>query len=177
MITTTALITGLVCFELYKVIQHKKAELCRNSFVNLALPFMTMSEPVSAKKCYSNIWTLWDRFDISEGKDITIKELCEKIKKEHNLDIVAIQYYSAIVWHFMWSKGKKDEREKIPIGDLLQKLMGKKFPKKQKYVELNITAMLDGKPLESVPPVKLQFRFPKKKKLSRLPLPKKKKTS
>eukprot|EP00736_Rhodelphis_marinus_P003571 Rmarinus@m.19049 len=47
--TATALATGFVCLELYKVIQDHKMEQFRNLFANLALPLFAMSEPVGPK--------------------------------------------------------------------------------------------------------------------------------
>jgi hypothetical protein len=44
---------GLICIELYKIIQHKNVNELRNSFVNLALPLFTSMEPEPPKstKC------------------------------------------------------------------------------------------------------------------------------
>merc|ERR1719356_1464040 len=49
--TTTALVAGLVCLELYKTVGTARADVpkldsYKNAFVNLAIPFMTLSEPM-----------------------------------------------------------------------------------------------------------------------------------
>lgn len=72
--TTTALATGLVGLELLKVIQHKKIEDCRNNFVNLALPFFAMAEPIPAKQYEFNElkWSVWDRWILKGEGPFTI---------------------------------------------------------------------------------------------------------
>ena len=42
---------GLVCLELYKVVQDVPIEKYRNTFANLALPLFAMSEPVDSQVC------------------------------------------------------------------------------------------------------------------------------
>jgi len=106
--TTTEMITGLVCLELYKVVQKAEMEKMRNSFINLALPSFVQSEPMPCVvnksdpkkmlKCYPEGWTLWDSFVIDEG-DLTFQELLDVFKKKHGLTPISISCGKALIYN------------------------------------------------------------------------------
>lgn len=67
MVTTTAVVSGLICLEMIKILQGKPLDHFKNGFVNLALPFFGFSEPIQPQKTKVRegwVWTLWDRFDV-----------------------------------------------------------------------------------------------------------------
>jgi ubiquitin-activating enzyme E1 len=113
--TTTALVTGLVCLELYKIIdQRKTLEDYKNGFVNLSLPFMAFSEPIPAPKFKFNEteWTLWDRFNL-QG-DMTLKQIIEFFKNNHELEVTMMSCGQTMVYGSFMPKKKLDERMNLP---------------------------------------------------------------
>jgi len=127
--TTTSLVTGLDCLELYKVIQgHKKIESYKNGFVNLALPFFAFSEPIAApaKEYNQTKWTLWDCFKI-QG-DMTLKEFLDHFKSEFGLEVTMMSQGVCMLYSFFLNKDKREERMNLPLSEVVQKVSKKRIP-------------------------------------------------
>lgn len=134
--TTTSLVTGLVCLELYKLVnKSEKIETYKNGFINLALPFFGFSEPIpAAQMTYNGIdFTLWDSFEVQgkkeDGAEMTINGLIEYFKSKHNLEITMISQGVSMLYSFFMPPAKLKERLATPISATVEKLSKKKINK------------------------------------------------
>ncbi|XP_040573095.1 ubiquitin-like modifier-activating enzyme 1 [Lepeophtheirus salmonis] len=163
--TTTSLVAGLISLELYKLVQgHKKVEQFKNGFVNLALPFVTFSEPIRApiSKYYDNEWTLWDRFviDNSDGEEMTLKQFVEFFKNKHGLEISMITQGVSMLYSFFMSGTSREERLKMPMSKVVSVVSKKCIPPHVKALVFEIICNdRDGEDVE-IPFV--QYNLPKK---------------
>lgn len=132
--TTTSLVTGLVCLELYKVIDGKKdLESYKNGFVNLALPFFGFSEPIAAKKQkYGETeWTLWDRFEFKNNP--TLKEIIDYFQQKHKLEVSMVSQGVSMLWSSFVGKKKSEERLPMPFTQLVETVSKKPVPSHTKH--------------------------------------------
>ncbi|CAJ0755253.1 721_t:CDS:10 [Entrophospora sp. SA101] len=127
--TTTSLITGLVCLELYKIIAGKnKLEDYKNGFVNLALPFIGFSEPIAMPKFkYHDVeWSIWDRFEV-DG-DLTLQEFLDHFKNQHELDVTMLSCGVSMLYSFFLMGKKREERLRMRISRLIETISKKPVP-------------------------------------------------
>lgn len=121
--TTTALVSGLVFIELYKLVQgFNTLEPFKNGFINLALPFFGFSTPMPVPKLkyYDNEFTIWDRFEIK--KDMTLKEFIDYFKNEHKLEITMISQGNTLLYSFFLSKEKREERLGLKMTEVVKRV-------------------------------------------------------
>lgn len=112
--TTTALVTGLVILELYKVIDGKDdIEQYKNGFINLALPFFGFSEPIASSKVkYQGtdgevtIDKLWGRYEVD---DITLQEFLDYFEKQ-GLSIVMVSSGVSLLYASFYPPSKVKDR-------------------------------------------------------------------
>ena len=159
--TATAMVTGLVCLEVYKYVQnHKMIESYRSAFVNLALPFFGFSEPVPPKrqKYLDKEFTLWDRFEVKG--DMTLEELIEYFKKTHKLAPNMISAGMSVIYspHFMRQASKAQDMKR-KISELYETVTKSKIPPHVRSLTLDMLCDdLEGNDVEDVPYIKYTFR-------------------
>ncbi|KAG2058920.1 ubiquitin-activating enzyme E1 [Suillus hirtellus] len=140
--TTTALVVGLVCLELYKIIDGKnKIDDFKNGFINLALPFFGFSEPIDvAKNKFQNTeWTLWDRLEFKN--DPTLKEFIAWFKTTHNLDVSMVSQGVSMLWSSFTDKKKSAERMPMKFTRLVEHVSKKPIPPHAKHLLVEVMLM------------------------------------
>ncbi|XP_045498764.1 ubiquitin-like modifier-activating enzyme 1 [Colias croceus] len=126
--TTTSVVAGLVCLELYKLAQgFNTLDVFKNGFVNLALPFFGFSEPIAAptNTYYDKKWTLWDRFEVKG--EVTLQEFIDYFKNEHKLEITMLSQGVCMLYSFFMPKNKRQERLNLPMSEVVTKVSKKKL--------------------------------------------------
>jgi ubiquitin-activating enzyme E1 len=126
--TTTALVTGLVCFELYKIVAPwtpKTVEPYKCGYINLALPLFTFSEPVACKKNKAGSWewTMWDK--ISLKGPLTLKQVLQKFRDEYKVDVSMLSYGVSILYS---SFSQKPERQNMTMEKLITEVTKVNIP-------------------------------------------------
>ncbi|KAM0488109.1 hypothetical protein ACHAP7_001099 [Fusarium lateritium] len=142
--TTTALVTGLVVLELYKIIDGKdNLEQYKNGFINLALPFFGFSEPIASPKVeYQGpdgkvtLDKIWDRFEI---EDITLQELLDTFKAK-GLSISMLSSGVSLLYASFFPPSKLKERYAMKLSKLVETISKKPIPSHQKEVIFEIVA-------------------------------------
>jgi len=151
-VTTTASVVGFVNLELYKLVaQKKRIEDYRNTFLNIALPFIGQAEPLPpVKKSFGkNTFTLWDRIDIKQG-DITLGQLLQYFRKKYEIEIDMLGVGSALIFA-SWMASKTKERLPKKITEIVREVTQKPLPPSP-YLMLEPTATdLDGNDIDDLP--------------------------
>ncbi|KAK2857775.1 hypothetical protein Q7C36_005694 [Tachysurus vachellii] len=156
--TTTAATSGLMCLELYKLVQgHQQISSFRTSFLNMAASYYLMSQPFEepvftvAGKEYS----LWDQFLVQgrkEGQEeMTVEELLKYVKENYHLTITALFYGPALLY------SNHSDRLKQRVSDVVLMVTKNELPVHMQMLEL-IPSFAEDEDCEKVPPVRYIFR-------------------
>lgn len=165
--TTTSLVTGLVCLEVYKLAQAKPLESYRNTFVNLALPFLAASEPIPPATRVTTFpgqeewrWSIWDRLDIDLGSSPTLEQLLGYFKEKYKVECSMLSFGRSMLYFDvgMGVSAKLKARLGRPVKDLCIEIAKVEITEADKYVTLE--ACLQDEDFEDIeiPSVRLRIR-------------------
>ena len=156
--TTTALVTGLVNLELYKLLDNKrKLESYSNAFVNLALPLIAFSDPMPAPvhKFNDEEWTLWSRFEVD---DMPLRDFIQYFHDKHGLDITLVSGNMAMLYADFMPPKKKEERLPMRMRELVEHVTKKPIDQCHEFLSIEIMADdRNGEDVE-VPSVTVRIR-------------------
>jgi len=136
--TTTSMVAGLVCLEMYKLVQAKPLDHFKNGFANLALPFFGFSEPVEAP-CHEyngEKWNLWSRLDVNDNS-ITLEGFLTHFKTKYKLELTMVSCGVSIVYSMFSAKSKARMQDKLV--DIIKEV-GIEIAPNQKYLRFEICA-------------------------------------
>jgi hypothetical protein len=172
--TTTAAIAGLQTIELIKLLKLKVTgkddpTLLRNTFLNLAVPFLTMSEPAPPpmQKLHSELKvSVWDRWEVTVKRASgTIGEIVSEVQSRFKLHARDILLGAVPVFFYALRDRNRDIYEQPdflePIAALLEEKTG---CRPGDFVDLTITFVdpasnkTEDSVLENVPTVRVIFK-------------------
>lgn len=162
--TTTALVTGLVCMEVYKILQEKSLESYKNWFLNLALPQFSCSEPLPPAKTTALIkgeewkWSAWDSLEL-EGSDITLSGLFDIMKNKYGLEVTMLSHGVSILYSFFANKKKIAERLPMTLPKIVELVTKRQIPDLQKYLIFEVCVNdIETDEEREVPYIRLKLR-------------------
>jgi ubiquitin-activating enzyme E1 len=141
--TTTAMVTGLVCLEIMKIIQGKELEAYRNAFCNMALPLFTMSEPKAPESTTAKLktgdweWNMWDTLKLELG-NCTLQEFLDHFEEELGLDVNMITFGSAMIFAFFTPMKKLKVRKKMRMTELVELITKESLPEGVTSLKLDV---------------------------------------
>ncbi|GLC36229.1 E1 ubiquitin-activating protein [Pleodorina starrii] len=154
--TATAVATGMVCLELYKVVlPGKPLEAYRNTFANLALPLFAMAEPIPPKVTKHNelSWSLWDRWTL-EG-DLTVQQVLDWFS-EKGLSAYSISCGPALLYNNIFPKHV--ERLNKKMSELVVTVAKMELPAARDHFDVVVACEDDAGEDLDVPLVSIKFR-------------------
>jgi len=102
---------------------------------------------------------LWDRFEIDEGKELTLKEFIEYFKNKHRLEITMISSGVSMIYSFFMAKDKLNERLPKKLSEVISTVSKQSLPenKENLVLEICVNRIEDDEEVD-VPYVKYRFR-------------------
>merc|ERR1712139_163902 len=152
--TTTAMITGLVSSELWKIATRSERKLddFKNAFVNLAIPLWLFSEPMPPLKTVSKDYdpvimgpvrakpegfSTWNKVTIDIG-DATLGQFVDFLGTDPGVEVMIISVGNACLYNAYLPKHKTRKQQKVT--ELYEQITGTKISQKRNYLTIEVSA-------------------------------------
>lgn len=152
--TTTAMICGFVCMEMYKIhcIVPKKLSDYRSGFINLAISMFSLSEPIEDQKkplagTDKKFSVLWDTLNLNG--DLTVKQYIETIKQQWGVRVMTIAVGRYQIYASYMKAALKKERMEKTITEIYAQIIKHPIPDYQQF--LRIQSLCYNDEMEEVP--------------------------
>jgi hypothetical protein len=166
--TTTSCVSALQTIELLKIIRELDVSKNRNTYLNLAIPYIQNSEPGEVIKnkivddLYSNIWDLWEIYiNKNNKKENCIKYLFDELEKKYKIFPKDIFLGKKPIFLSMLYKGKDNERNNKITNEELTNLLEYDEYLNINYVDIIVTftAKKDKEEyLKNIPRIRVYFK-------------------
>jgi len=169
--TTTAMITGSILIEIYKLAQGLELEKFRNGFVNLALPLWVYSEPmppitIKSKdydpvisgpiNAYPESFTSWDKIEVQGPA--TLQQLIDQLLTQHKLQVNIVSCGKACLYNRYLPGNKHAPRLDKLVHQLFEEISGTKINEGRRYLAIQVSSVhSDNGGYMTTPVIKYNF--------------------
>ncbi|XP_041946570.1 ubiquitin-like modifier-activating enzyme 1 [Alosa sapidissima] len=155
--TTTAAVAGLMCLELYKLVQgHRRLQSFRVAYINLAVQMCVMSTPSKPRSftVAGREYSLWDSF-LVEGRpdgqqEMTLGGLLKHIKQTHNLEVCSLFYGPAMLYN---AGSGHEHRLQQRVTEVVSSVTKEEIPPHVEVLEM-VPSFVEDEDCEQIPPIK-----------------------
>ncbi|CAM6094398.1 unnamed protein product [Calypogeia fissa] len=144
-VTSTAVVGGLMCLEMYKTLQHKPLTCHKHSYFNLAVPLFSFAQPIKAiehkvarRQETPLSWTLWDRFEL-DCVGTSLEGFLAEFKQQQGLEITMVSYGRSLLYAEFLPKKKLQDRLPLTLLDLVSVVGKVTIPATENKITLSIS--------------------------------------
>mmetsp|Transcript_30714 Transcript_30714/g.117508 ORF Transcript_30714/g.117508 Transcript_30714/m.117508 type:complete len:111 (-) Transcript_30714:1450-1782(-) len=104
-------------------------------------------------------WTLWDRFDVDMGEELSLQGLLDHFQNKYGLEITMISCGVSFLYSSFTSKDKLAQRMPMKLSEVA-KMVGKmEFHDSQQYLVMEVCCNDESGDDVEVPYIRYRFRW------------------